>query len=239
MEEVEEEFQSLSFHQHYTSSGVRSIPLQGGSAGSNPAPTIPDHQLMEEEEDGAPMHQPSSTAAAPSRSMANDTAGVVKLKDASTVPATKEFHQIKIDLEINISTQGIHPFGMATRPAIDEFAAGNITVQQGDRLGEVSAVGLPIGEEVLIRPWDVWIGYAGQHRQGLVYYVRKGRMNTNGEDPTPYNKEEARHGTGRVRKEPVARNHHRGDDTAGVVGLLDAFTVPMMGEQYQEVAATV
>ena len=53
MEEVEEELQSLSAHQHYTSSGVRSIPLQGGSAGPNPAPTIPDHQLMEEEEDGA------------------------------------------------------------------------------------------------------------------------------------------------------------------------------------------
>ena len=70
MEEVEEELQSLSVHQHYTSSGVRSIPLQGGSAGPNPAPTIPDHQLMEEEEDGASMHQPSSTAAAPSRSMA-------------------------------------------------------------------------------------------------------------------------------------------------------------------------
>ena len=95
-------------------------------------------------------------------------------------------------------------------------------------------MGLSIGEEVLIRPWDVWIGYAGQHRQGLVYYVRKGRMNTNGEDPTPYNKEEARHGTGRVRKEPVARNHHRGDDTAGVVGFVDAFTVPMMEEQYHK-----
>ena len=52
MEEVEEEFLSLSSHQHYTSSGVRSIPHQGGSAGPNPAPTIPDHQLMEEEEDG-------------------------------------------------------------------------------------------------------------------------------------------------------------------------------------------
>ena len=93
----------------------------------------------------------------------NDTAGVVKLKDASTVPATKEFHQINIVLEINISKQGIHAFGMATRPANDEFAAGNNTVQQGDCLGEVSAVGLPIGEEVLIRPWDVWIGNAVQH----------------------------------------------------------------------------
>ena len=57
MEEVEEEFQSLSSHQHYTSSGVRSIPHQGGSAGPNPALTIPDHQLMEGEEDGASMHQ--------------------------------------------------------------------------------------------------------------------------------------------------------------------------------------
>ena len=106
----------------------------------------------------------------------NDTAGVVELKDVTTVPATREFQQINIVLEINISKQGIHPLGMTTRPANDEFAAGNNTVQQGDCLGEVSAVGLSIGEEVLIRPWDVWIGNAGQHRMGLVYYVRKGRL---------------------------------------------------------------
>ena len=101
---------------------------------------------------------------------------MVKLKDASTVPATKEYSQSNIGLETNISKQGIHTFGMTTRPANDNFAAGTKTVQQGDRLGEVSAVGLSIGEEVLIRPWDVWIGNAGQHRKGLVYHARKERM---------------------------------------------------------------
>ena len=60
---------------------------------------------------------------------------------AHEVTATMELHQINIVLEINISKQGIHPFGMTTRPANDEFAAGNKTVQQGDCLGEVSAVG--------------------------------------------------------------------------------------------------
>ena len=89
MEEVEEEFQSLSFHQHYTSSGVRSIPLQGGSAGSISAPTIPDHQLMEEEEDGASMHQPSSTAAAPSRSMALPLA-LLALLSATSMEAQED-----------------------------------------------------------------------------------------------------------------------------------------------------
>ena len=70
MEEERVELQSLSSHQHYTSSGVRSIPHQGGSARLNPVLTIPDYQLMEEEEDGASMHQMSSTAAAPITLMA-------------------------------------------------------------------------------------------------------------------------------------------------------------------------
>ena len=89
MEEVEEEFQSLSLHQHYTSSGVRGIPLQEGSAGSNSASTIPDHQLMKEEEDGAPMHQPSSTAAAPSRSMALPLA-LLALLSATSMEAQED-----------------------------------------------------------------------------------------------------------------------------------------------------
>ena len=89
MEEIEEELQFLSVHQHYTSSSVRSIPLQGGSAGPNPAPTIPDHQLMEEEEDGASMHQPSSTAAAPSRLMALPLA-LLALLSATSMEAQED-----------------------------------------------------------------------------------------------------------------------------------------------------
>ena len=80
VQEDEEELQSLSTHQHYTSSGVRSIlHLQGGSAGLNLAPASLDYQLLEEEEDGASRHQPSSTDAAPSTSMASSLLSVTSL----------------------------------------------------------------------------------------------------------------------------------------------------------------
>ena len=81
--------------------------------------------------------------------------------------------QINVKVESNVSYEGIRPLVMTTRSAIDIIAASSTTVKQGDRLDEIPAAELSIGEEVLIRPWDVWLGNTRHHRTGLVYNARK------------------------------------------------------------------
>ena len=58
--------------------------------------------------------------------------------------------QINIKVESNVSYEGIRPLVMAARTAIDIIAASSGAVKQGDRLDEIPAVELSIGEEVLI-----------------------------------------------------------------------------------------
>ena len=58
--------------------------------------------------------------------------------------------QINVKVESNVSYEGIRPLVMAARTAIDIIAASSDTVKQGDRLDEIPAAELSIGEEVLI-----------------------------------------------------------------------------------------
>ena len=92
-------------------------------------------------------------------------------------------HQINIKVESDISYEGIRPLVMAARTAIDIIAASSDAVKQGDRLDEIPAAELSIGEEVLIRPWDVWLGNTRHHRTGLVYNARKENISKQGIHP--------------------------------------------------------
>ena len=121
--------------------------------------------------------------------------------------------QINVKVESNVSYEGIRPLVMAARTAIDIIAASSDAVKQGDRLDEIPAVELSIGEEVLIRPWDVWLGNNRHHRTGLVYNARK-EMENNVASCMQFD----------------TTGYHRGDDTAGVVKLIDASTAPATKE---------
>lgn len=125
----------------------------------------------------------------------NDTAGLEQ--------------QINVKVGSNVSDEGIRPLGMAARSAIDIIAASSETVKQGDRPNKIPAVELSIGEEVLIQPWDVWLGNTRHHRTGLVYNAHKEKENN----------------VASCMQIDTAE-YHQGDDTLGVVESKDASAAP-------------
>ena len=96
-----------------------------------------------------------------SSSLATSTQHNCVIGDVNVTASLEQ--QINIEVESNISYDGIRPLVMAARTAIDIIAASSDAVKQGDRLDEIPAAELSIGEEVLIRPWDVWLGRVREH----------------------------------------------------------------------------